>query len=96
MGVEHSLGHQTLCYVNAEHHEECFRSNFEQHNLFELSLDLLYKDSAAFIDGLQSYAKAHHGEIEEDHAAALEEYMSQHHSGEAHDIEALQWYLTEA
>ena len=63
-----------------------------------MGFDLLQKDSQLFIDGLQQYAKMHHqgGEIEEDHAAALEKYMSQHHTEEMHDIEALQKHLTEA
>ena len=49
-----------------------------------------------FIEGLQQYAKMQRGEMEEDHAAALEEYMSQHHTDQPHDIQALQKHLTEA
>ena len=77
MGVEHSLGHQTLCYINAEHEEECFRSEFENHNLFEMGFDMLQKDTA-LMEGLEQYAKSQRrtGELEEDRAAAIEEYMS--------------------
>ena len=29
MGIEHSKGTQKLCYINAEHEEECFRNTFD-------------------------------------------------------------------
>lgn len=95
MGVEHSTGSQTLCYINADHQEECFRNEFEMHNIFEMGFDILQKDAGGVFESIQ-YAKEHHGDLSEDHAAALEEYMSQHHSGDMHDIEALQHHLTEA
>jgi len=41
MGVEHSSGSQTLCYINADKQEECFRNEFEMHNLFEMGFDIL-------------------------------------------------------
>ena len=46
MGVEHSSGSQTLCYINADHQEECFRNEFEMHNVFEMGFDILQKDPA--------------------------------------------------
>ena len=55
MGVEHSTGSQTLCYINADAQEECFRNTFEMHNIFELGFDILQKD-AGFLEAL-SYAK---------------------------------------
>ena len=41
-----------------------------------MGIDLLSRD-ASLAEGLQMYAKTHHGELDEDNAAALEEYMSQ-------------------
>ena len=73
MGVEHSSGSQTLCYINADHQEECFRNEFEMHNIFEMGFDILQKD-AGLAESL-AHAKTH-GEIDEASAAALEEYMS--------------------
>lgn len=64
------------------------------HNIFEMGFDILQKD-AGVLESIQ-YAKEHHGDLSENTAAALEEYMSKHHTGEAHDIEALQHHLTEA
>ena len=59
------------------------------HNVFEMGFDILQKDPA-LVAAMVS------GEHEEDRQAALAEYMSKHHSGEPHDIEALQQKLTEA
>ena len=70
MGVEHSSGSQTLCYINADKQEECFRNEFEMHNLFEMGFDILQKD-AGLTAAIQQ-AKTHHGEMSEDRAAALE------------------------
>lgn len=94
MGVEHSSGSQTLCYINADQQEECFRNEFEMHNIFEMGFDILQKD-AGLTEAIQ-HAKTHHGEMSEDRAAALEQYMSTHHTDEPHDIEALQRHLTDA
>ncbi len=93
MGVEHSSGSQTLCYINADHQEECFRNEFEMHNIFEMGFDILTKDTG-IADSLAAVKQ--HGEINEESAAALEDYMSQHHVGEVHDVEALQRHLTDA
>ena len=41
MGIEHSKGTQKLCYINAEHEEECFRNTFENHNVFEMGFDVI-------------------------------------------------------
>ena len=95
MGVEHSTGSQTLCYINADHQEECFRNTFEMHNIFELGFDILQKD-AGFLEALSAAKQAQEGTMSEEHSAALEEYMSNHHVEEPHDIEALQRHLTEA
>ena len=62
-----------------------------------MGIDLLSRD-ASLAEGLQMYAKTHHGELDEDNAAALEEYMSQRsqQGSVQHDIEALQKHLTDA
>lgn len=98
MGVEHSSGSQTLCYINADHQEECFRNEFEMHNIFEMGFDILTKDPEAFAEGLQIAAAAQRGDhdVEVRSAAALQDYMSKHHSGQPHDIEALQHHLSDA
>ena len=44
MGIEHSKGTQKLCYINAQHEEECFRNTFENHNVFEMGFDIVQKD----------------------------------------------------
>lgn len=63
------------------------------HNVFEMGFDILQRDGhfAAGIAAAQSK-----GEISEDHAAMLEDYMSTHHADEPHNIEALQKHLTES
>ena len=60
MGVEHSTGSQTLCYINADKQEECFRNEFEMHNVFEMGFDILQKDSLdqALAEGVAA-AQAH-------------------------------------
>ena len=45
MGIEHSSGSQTLCYINAAKEEECFRNEFEMHNIFEMGFDIIQRDS---------------------------------------------------
>ena len=74
MGVEHSSGSQTLCYINADHQEECFRNEFEMHNVFEMGFDILQKDPAVMESIIA--AKKQRGEVDHETAAALEEYMS--------------------
>ena len=44
MGVEHSHGSQKLCYINAMQEEECFRNDYETHNVFEMGFDLVQRD----------------------------------------------------
>ena len=56
MGVEHSKGTQKLCYINAEKEEECFRNDYETHNVFEMGFDIIQKDIG---DG-QSHEERHH------------------------------------
>mmetsp|Transcript_23665 Transcript_23665/g.29304 ORF Transcript_23665/g.29304 Transcript_23665/m.29304 type:complete len:202 (+) Transcript_23665:115-720(+) len=64
------------------------------HNVFEMGFDILQKDPAV-MESIISAKKAR-GEVNPETAAALEDYMSQHHSGEPHNIEALQAHLTGA
>ena len=45
MGVEHSHGSQKLCYINALQEEECFRNDYETHNVFEMGFDLVRRDT---------------------------------------------------
>ena len=56
MGIEHSKGTQKLCYINAEHEEECFRNSYEQHNVFEMGFDIIQKD----IVDENHHAERHH------------------------------------
>ena len=82
MGVEHSSGSQTLCYINADLQEECFRNEFEMHNVFEMGFDILQKEGG--VEGLiesMKYAQAKHADLGHDEqtaatAAAIQEYMS--------------------
>jgi hypothetical protein len=76
MGVEHSSGSQTLCYINADHQEECFRNEFEMHNIFEMGFDILQKDNGLLESIQLAKAQGSHGDLDEDSAARLEEYMS--------------------
>ena len=70
MGVEHSSGSQTLCYINADHQEECFRNEFEMHNVFEMGFDILQKDPAIMQSIIE--AKKARGEVDPHTAAALD------------------------
>ena len=56
MGIEHSRGTQKLCYINAEHEEECFRNDYDQHNVFEMGFDVIQKD---IVDD-KHHAEMHH------------------------------------
>ena len=56
MGVEHSKGTQKLCYINAEKEEECFRNDYETHNVFEMGFDIIQKD---IVDPMH-HAERHH------------------------------------
>ena len=56
MGVEHSKGTQKLCYINAEKEEECFRNDYETHNVFEMGFDIIQKD---VVDPL-NHSERHH------------------------------------
>lgn len=58
------------------------------HNIFEMGFDILQKDAGGILESIQ-YAKEHNADLSEDTSAALEKYMSQHHSSDVHDIEAL-------
>lgn len=52
------------------------------HNIFEMGFDILTKDPEAFAEGLKIAAAAQRGEldVEDRSAAALQDYMSKHHS----------------
>lgn len=46
MGVENSNGSQTLCYINANGQEECFRNEYETANTYEMGFDVVSKNQA--------------------------------------------------
>ena len=45
-----------MCYINAEHEEECFRNEYETHNVFEMGFDIIQKD---ILDD-KHHAERHH------------------------------------
>lgn len=65
------------------------------HNVFELGFDILQRDPQV-MESIIAAKKAHGYEVDGEAQAALEKYMSQHHTGDPHDIEALQKHLTDA
>jgi len=66
------------------------------HNIFEMGFDILQKDPALMESIISAQKKAKSGEVDPKAAAGFEEYMSHHHTGQPHDIQALQHHLTEA
>lgn len=63
MGVEHSHGSQTLCYINADQQEECFRNEFEMHNTFEMGFDIMMKNPHV-MESIMEAKKAHGYEVD--------------------------------
>ena len=83
MGVEHSSGSQTLCYINADLQEECFRNEFEMHNVFEMGFDILQKEGGVegLIESMKYAQMQQHHEYDHDAQSAatveaIKEYMS--------------------
>ena len=83
MGIEHSSGSQTLCYINADHEEECFRNEFEMHNIFEMGFDIVQREGMSHAVE-EHLALQHHKDREEMHHLAEQLKHEQHHS---HDRE---------
>lgn len=63
MGIEHSKGSQTLCYINAHQEEECFRNEFEMENVFEMGFDIVQRDN---LDAALKYGLDHLEELDPD------------------------------
>ena len=78
MGIEHSSGSQTLCYINADKQEECFRNEFEMQNIFEMGFDIVQRDTIS--TALASEMLKH--KTSDAHELAHHEVHPRHHERE--------------